>query len=98
MKNTFAKALFVAAMPFAVGAAFADDITPEPRQAASTVSREQVRAELDKARAAGELVSGEQTFVAKDAARSTVSREQVRADAIAAYKTRKNAYQAWNQS
>ncbi|MGL4574216.1 MAG: DUF4148 domain-containing protein [Burkholderiaceae bacterium] len=98
MKNTLVKALFVAAVPFAMNAAFADDITPEPAATPSTLTRAEVLADLAKARAAGELVNGEQTVVAKVPATTVRSREEVRAEAIAAYKTRKNAYQAWNQS
>lgn len=97
MKNTLVKALFVAAVPFAMSTAFADDITPEPAAVASTVTRAEVLADLAKARAAGELVNGEQTVVAKVPATATRSRDEVRAEAITAYKTRKNAYQAWNQ-
>jgi Domain of unknown function (DUF4148) len=96
MKNTFVKALLVAALPFAAGTAFADDPTPEPKQVASTLTRAEVIADMVKARAAGEITNGEVTFVPALSNVAARSREEVRADAIAAYKTRKNAYQAWN--
>jgi hypothetical protein len=96
MKSTLTKALFVAAVPFMVNVAFADDPTPEPAYVGSTVTRAQVLEELAQARANGELVNGEQVFVAKAPATPALSREQVRADAVAAAKTKKTQYQFEN--
>jgi Domain of unknown function (DUF4148) len=98
MKNTLVKALFVAAVPFAMNAAFADDITPEPAATPSTLTRAEVLADLAKARAAGELVNGEQTVVAKVPAATVRSRDEVRAEAVLASKNRKTTYQSYNQS
>jgi hypothetical protein len=92
MKSLLTKTLVAVTFPLAATVVFADDITPEPAAVPSTLTRAQVLAETAQARAAGEIVSGEQTFVAKVPAASNLSRETVRAEAIAAAKTKKNQY------
>jgi hypothetical protein len=81
MKSTFVKALIVAAVPFAMNAAYADDITIDTTsQFGAAVTRAQVLAELAQAQANREIAAGEQSFVAT-ATVSTLSRAQVAADA-----------------
>ncbi len=78
MKNAFTKSAIVLAAALIAGAAFAADN--------GGLTREQVRAEYNQARANGTLpVNGEgQTAVAPKAATSALSREAVRADYYAA--------------
>lgn len=84
MKSTFVKALIVAAVPFAMNAAFADDITLDTTsQFGVPVARAQVQAELAQALANREIASGEQSYVAAAPA-SSLSRAAVLADAKAA--------------
>jgi hypothetical protein len=81
MKSTFVKGLIVAAVPFAMNAAYADDITIDTTsQFGAPLARAQVLAELAQAQANHEIVAGEQSFVAA-APVSTLSRAQVAADA-----------------
>ena len=72
--------LFIAAALVATSfSALADGATYEyPQNITSNVSRAEVRAELARAAATGELVSGEQSYVAPAAGRA-LSRGEVRA-------------------
>lgn len=78
MKNTFAKSALVLAAALIAGSSFAADT--------GALTREQVRAEYNQARANGTLpVNGEgQTAAAPKVASSTQTRDAVRADYFAA--------------
>jgi hypothetical protein len=81
MKSTFVKALIVAAVPFAMNAAFADDITIDTTsQFGAPISRAQVQAELAQALANHQIAAGESTFVAAAPA-TGLTRADVLADA-----------------
>jgi hypothetical protein len=81
MKNTLAKAILIATIPFAAGAAMADEISFDTTgQYGTPLTRLQVQADLAKAQANREIATGEQAYVAPVAA-ATLSRQAVRADA-----------------
>lgn len=73
---------------FAAGAAFAQpadlNYPQYSGQQQSSLTREQVKAEVLRARAAGELDFNEANYPPQPVAKSTLSREQVKAEVIAA--------------
>jgi len=58
---------------------------PPPISQTSSLTREQVVAELQAARAAGQVTFGETEQPARQVAASSLTREQVRAEAVAAH-------------
>lgn len=69
----------------AAGGAFAQEATVDPRvPTASTVTRAEVRAELNRARAAGELVVNEADYGRLPRTPGAASRDAVRAELAAA--------------
>ncbi|MEW6707266.1 MAG: DUF4148 domain-containing protein [Pseudomonadota bacterium] len=80
------KKLSLAALMFAVaGAAFADDITPDPYNAVPSVkTRAQVQAELAQAKADGSIKVWSTTYNPLKVARSVKTRDQVVAELNAA--------------
>lgn len=83
-----AKFFATATLLLATGAAFAqsdlDVFTHQVQQQKSTLTREQVKAEVLRARAAGELEFNEYNYPPLQATASTLTREQVKADVLAA--------------
>jgi hypothetical protein len=83
-----AKFIATAALLLATGAAFAqselDTLVQEARQQKSTLTRDQVKAEVLRARAAGELDFNEYNYPPVQRTASTVTREQVKAEVLAA--------------
>jgi Domain of unknown function (DUF4148) len=77
--------LITGAIALASAGAFADDITIDKASSASLVSRDQVRADVLKARANGELLSaGEGYSGVPAAATSSVARSDIKGQVIAA--------------
>ncbi|MEW6706866.1 MAG: DUF4148 domain-containing protein [Pseudomonadota bacterium] len=70
----------------AAGSALADDITPDgSAQALSTKSRAEVKAEVQRAAAAGELLAaGEEDFGVPTVRSTTLARAEVKAEVLAA--------------
>lgn len=85
MNKLFIAAAVLATSSFSALAAGLATYDP-PQKFVSTVSREQVRAELARAAANGELVAGEQSYVAPVQV-GAVSRTQVRAQLHSARRT-----------
>lgn len=81
-----AKFFATATLLLATGAAFAQsalELQPAQQQK-STLTREQVKAEVLRARAAGELEANEYNYPPLPATASTLTREQVKAEVLAA--------------
>ena len=83
-----AKFFATATLLLATGAAFAqsdlDTFVHEAQQQKSTLTREQVKAEVLRARAAGELDFNEGNYPPVQHVASTLTREQVKAEVLAA--------------
>lgn len=83
-----AKFFATATLLLAAGAAFAqselDTLVQEAKQQASTLTREQVKAEVLRARAAGELDFNEHNYPPVRKSASALTREQVKAEVLAA--------------
>lgn len=83
-----AKFLATATLLLATGAAFAqsdlDLLVHQAQQQKSTLTREQVKAEVLRARAAGELELNEYNYPPQHTTTSTLTREQVKAEVLAA--------------
>ena len=83
-----AKFFATATLLLATGAAFAqsepDVFTRQAQPQKSTLTREQVKAEVLRARAAGELDFNEYNYPPVQAAQSALTREQVKAEVLAA--------------
>lgn len=83
-----AKFFATATLLLATGAAFAqsdlDQFIHEAQQQKSTLTREQVKAEVVRARAAGELDFNEYNYPPVQPVASTLTREQVKAEVLAA--------------
>ena len=80
MKNTFNKSALILAAGLFAGASFAADTN-----ATSALSRDQVRAEYNQARANGSLTPNGEAQIAKPRVTGTpLTREAVRADYVAA--------------
>jgi hypothetical protein len=83
-----AKLFATATLLLATGAAFAqselDTLVQEARQQKSTLTREQVKAEVLRARAAGELDFNEYNYPPVQPTTSALTREQVKAEVLAA--------------
>lgn len=87
MKTQFL-ATVTATLLLATGAAFAqsdlDVFVHQAQQQKSTLTREQVKADVLRARAAGELELNESNYPPQQATASTLTREQVKAEVLAA--------------
>jgi len=83
-----AKFFATATLLLATGAAFAqsepDLFNRQAQQQKSTLTREQVKAEVLRARAAGELEFNEYNYPPLQATASVLTREQVKAEVLAA--------------
>jgi len=79
------QALFTGAIALVSAGAFAEDITIDKSNSASVLTRDQVKAEVVKARAAGELLSAGEGYAGIPvAATSNVARTDVKAQVLAA--------------
>jgi hypothetical protein len=76
----------LSALALAGTAVLADDITPEPAPTVSTLTRAEVKAEVQQARARGELrpAGEEDVVVAAPPQRSTLTRAAVKAEVLQA--------------
>src|SRR5881409_3378669 len=75
----------LSALALAGTAVLADDITPEPAPFVSTRTRAEVKAEVQQARARGELQpAGEEDVVVAAPQRSTLTRAAVKAEVLQA--------------
>jgi hypothetical protein len=90
MKNKFAKLAALVALPLAMNAAFADELTKADRlpvsassPAVATSSRAAVQADAARALAQGQIVYGEGSYVAPEPV-LIVSRATVRAETLQA--------------
>ena len=77
--------LFTSVIALASASAFADDITIDKAHTASVLTRDQVKAEVVKARASGELLPAGEGYVGVPSpATSSVARADIKAQVIAA--------------
>jgi hypothetical protein len=77
--------LFTSAIALAAGGAFADDITIDKSHSASIFTRDQVKADVLKARATGELLSAGEGYAGVPvAATSNVARSDIKGQVLTA--------------